>query len=391
MAFYLGNAGKSEAIMNFYEAVKICYSKFFDFSGRASRAEFWYFRLFLLLASAGANVIIKLFADALSTHQVSVFLVAFSLLIIIPDLSVQVRRLQDRNISGLWLLPIYILIPGAFLSVFYLNSQAGRQLSKAQEEGFIMLGLIWVLWLTGIMIIDMLPGTKGSNRYGSDPLTSEPKDSATNYTSTSIFNDTNEQSSFSSPSVAEAKQSSRQNLSQPTEFEQQAALILLEHDDHLKKVFNDLAGVPKEIRDRIIFAVANDPSADINALRNSILLESLGRPDMNWDDELELIIIKCRDARPEDVTELFRVFPILSKRMPPMEVFRKIISEKKTEFFVSGAGGKKIKVTQHGTKRFSMESYSGTKAFTSLDELYEFLGTPQIERKTTEHKAGRPA
>tara|TARA_X000000368_G_scaffold409883_1_gene392537 strand:+ start:536 stop:973 length:438 start_codon:yes stop_codon:yes gene_type:complete len=35
--------------MEFIESVKTCFVKYFDFSGRASRSEFWYFTLFLVL------------------------------------------------------------------------------------------------------------------------------------------------------------------------------------------------------------------------------------------------------------------------------------------------------------------------------------------------------
>jgi len=32
--------------MNFFEAIKICLSKYAVFSGRAGRSEYWYFTLF---------------------------------------------------------------------------------------------------------------------------------------------------------------------------------------------------------------------------------------------------------------------------------------------------------------------------------------------------------
>ena len=35
--------------MNFTESIKTCYKKFFDFSGRASKSEFWWFQLYAII------------------------------------------------------------------------------------------------------------------------------------------------------------------------------------------------------------------------------------------------------------------------------------------------------------------------------------------------------
>ncbi|WP_349679213.1 DUF805 domain-containing protein [Rhodoferax sp. UBA5149] len=43
--------------MTFQESIKICFAKYADFSGRASRSEYWWFVLFTLLVSAAASVI----------------------------------------------------------------------------------------------------------------------------------------------------------------------------------------------------------------------------------------------------------------------------------------------------------------------------------------------
>ncbi len=36
--------------MNFIEAVRTCFVRYFDFSGRSTRPEFWYYVLFLIIA-----------------------------------------------------------------------------------------------------------------------------------------------------------------------------------------------------------------------------------------------------------------------------------------------------------------------------------------------------
>ena len=36
-------------MMSFKEAIKVCFKKYFKISGRATRAEYWWFQLFGLL------------------------------------------------------------------------------------------------------------------------------------------------------------------------------------------------------------------------------------------------------------------------------------------------------------------------------------------------------
>ena len=79
--------------LNLPEAVKTCFKKYFDFKGRASRSEYWYFVLFLVIGYAigiGLSFVAFPFAFLLG---------AFVIAIIIPWISVAVRRLHDINRS----------------------------------------------------------------------------------------------------------------------------------------------------------------------------------------------------------------------------------------------------------------------------------------------------
>ena len=68
-----------------------------QFSGRASRSEYWWFALASLLV-----IIVAAFIDG-ATGSVAVTLLAY-LFIIIPGLAVSVRRLHDTNRSGWYFL-----------------------------------------------------------------------------------------------------------------------------------------------------------------------------------------------------------------------------------------------------------------------------------------------
>lgn len=109
--------------MSFRESVSVCMRKFVDFNGRARRAEFWWFYLFLqLVAFVAIGVpyiifIIALVAETSSSPNadpdftggmlVALLLLGLGVLVnlvfTIPYLAVSARRLHDTGQSGHWL------------------------------------------------------------------------------------------------------------------------------------------------------------------------------------------------------------------------------------------------------------------------------------------------
>src|SRR5690554_4705798 len=105
--------------MGFSTAVKSCMRQFATFSGRARRAEFWMFYLFLnLVALLGFFVVmlvaLAVFATnttgqepsgvAIAVYLVAVILWALGVVALwIPFLAVSARRLHDIGQSGHWL------------------------------------------------------------------------------------------------------------------------------------------------------------------------------------------------------------------------------------------------------------------------------------------------
>ena len=82
--------------LGFNDASATCLRKYFDFTGRAGRSEYWYFYLFIALLS---NVVAFIGFWPLN---IITLLVCF-----IPILSAGTRRLHDTNKSGwrqLWIL-----------------------------------------------------------------------------------------------------------------------------------------------------------------------------------------------------------------------------------------------------------------------------------------------
>ena len=112
----------------YIKAVKTCFSKYADFTGRAARPEFWWFVLFWVIVLA-------------ITGMVSRYLYGIAALaLFIPGLAVGARRLHDTGKSGWFQLLNFIPLIGA-LFLIYLMVQ---------------------------------PGDAGSNQYGEPPADAPP-------------------------------------------------------------------------------------------------------------------------------------------------------------------------------------------------------------------------
>jgi uncharacterized membrane protein YhaH (DUF805 family) len=122
--------------MDFAGAIKNGFRNYASAVGRASRSEFWYWMLFaFLLSAAGSIVDAALFGADSERELVGPLL---SLAVLLPSVSVMIRRLHDLDRKWPWLL----------------------------------------LWFTGIGTVVLLvwfcrQGTTGPNRFGDDPLGAE--------------------------------------------------------------------------------------------------------------------------------------------------------------------------------------------------------------------------
>lgn len=101
-------------------------SHYADFSGRATRKEYWMFILFYVLIYVGLMII----DGVLGTMLLSA---AFSLGMLIPSISCAARRLHDTGRSGWWQLLVLIPLIGALVVLFFLvqPSQEDNDYGKA--------------------------------------------------------------------------------------------------------------------------------------------------------------------------------------------------------------------------------------------------------------------
>jgi uncharacterized membrane protein YhaH (DUF805 family) len=75
-------------LLTFGESIQICFSKYADFKGRASKSEFWWWALFNFIASLALGIV----SDKLS--------LAFTVATLLPYVAVTTRRLHDTDKGG---------------------------------------------------------------------------------------------------------------------------------------------------------------------------------------------------------------------------------------------------------------------------------------------------
>ncbi|MEL7352223.1 MAG: DUF805 domain-containing protein [Cyanobacteria bacterium P01_A01_bin.116] len=102
--------------MNWY--IKCMTEKYADFSGRASRSEYWYFTLVSLIIAIILDVISGVLQS--SVGDIAELLpLLYSLAVLIPSIAVGARRLHDTGRSGWWQL-IGLTIVGIIVLIVFL-------------------------------------------------------------------------------------------------------------------------------------------------------------------------------------------------------------------------------------------------------------------------------
>ena len=112
--------------MNPVQAVQSALGNYVNFSDRASRSEYWWFFLFVNVAVGALSI-----AGAQVHPILSIVGGLLGLALILPALAVTARRLHDTDRSGWWILIGIVPFGGLIL-----------------------------------LIMCVLPGTAGPNRYG---------------------------------------------------------------------------------------------------------------------------------------------------------------------------------------------------------------------------------
>lgn len=124
-------------MVSFQNAVGLGFQHYFDFKGRSTRSEYWWWLLFVVLAGIALTIVDMGIGTFNYESGDGLLSGLFKLATLIPGLALGARRLHDINKSAWWLL----------------------------------------MWLSFLLIIPMIvllvraarQGDNGTNRYGPDP------------------------------------------------------------------------------------------------------------------------------------------------------------------------------------------------------------------------------
>ncbi|MDB5881782.1 MAG: hypothetical protein JWP43_1660 [Ramlibacter sp.] len=94
------------------KAVKTCFKKYADFTGRAARPEFWWFALFQFVVM----VVLGMVSQQLEGLA--------GLAMLLPGLAVGARRLHDVNKSA-WLMLLWLIPVLGWILLIYWAAQPG--------------------------------------------------------------------------------------------------------------------------------------------------------------------------------------------------------------------------------------------------------------------------
>jgi uncharacterized membrane protein YhaH (DUF805 family) len=133
--------------------------KYADFSGRASRSEFWCFFAFVLIAQAVARLFDGLFGRGGYLPGPVSGLVA--LLLIVPQIAVAVRRLHDIGRGGREL-----VVPCVMLALLPVVMSMSGLLPRIVALGYA--GLVMLVFANLLLMLTK-PGRNVPNKYGASP------------------------------------------------------------------------------------------------------------------------------------------------------------------------------------------------------------------------------
>lgn len=102
--------------MGFGEAIKSGFSNYVTFNGRATRSEYWFWVLFVILAEIVTSI-----ADYGLGLQVITPL--FGLAVFLPGLAVSIRRLHDLDRIGWWIFLFFVPLIGVIVLIIWFCSR----------------------------------------------------------------------------------------------------------------------------------------------------------------------------------------------------------------------------------------------------------------------------
>ena len=157
--------------------------KWYSFSGRATRKDFWLTALFQSLTAVGLIAILLLFF-ALSDVIGIILCLPFGLILIsliVAAIANLFRRLHDLGLSGFWTCYLSPVGLPCMYGAYVLDADASAKEGIERIKNF---GSPWLSWILAIilwpsassfclLLILLSPGQKKDNAYGANPYAAE--------------------------------------------------------------------------------------------------------------------------------------------------------------------------------------------------------------------------
>lgn len=168
--------------INFGHAVARFVRKAFVFHGRASRGEYWWVMLFIMLLSFAVGFLTVAATDlagididsSLSDNIASIASTVLQILIFIPDTALSVRRLHDENLSGWWvLLPMVTTIMSVVATLVVLVTGSGDQVAQTMVIAMLVFFGSELLTILLSVILMILPSNPAGARFDRPPATQQ--------------------------------------------------------------------------------------------------------------------------------------------------------------------------------------------------------------------------
>ena len=110
--------------MNIGQSISYCFSNYFNFSGRGSRSEFWWFYLFATICGFVGSVWDASMGDTSGNGMMYWISILATLC---PSIAAGARRLHDVNKSGWWQLLWITIIGGILLIIWHATEGENRK------------------------------------------------------------------------------------------------------------------------------------------------------------------------------------------------------------------------------------------------------------------------
>lgn len=143
-------------MVSFTESIRICLvDKILNWRDRAPRSEYWWFTLFFYIALCLLSLL------AMTSNIVAIIACLGFAYLFFANIMVTIRRLHDKNKSGLLLLLNYVLL---------IASTAASVGEREPNAVSGLLGLVSFVFGIYLFVLYVTEGTIGNNRFGPDPL-----------------------------------------------------------------------------------------------------------------------------------------------------------------------------------------------------------------------------